>query len=118
MHSIQFGNQTIAYTLTTSQRRKTISISVDQHGVAVVSPAHVEIAKIESTLHKKAVWIIKQLAHFKEMQISDHQHSFLSGEKLPYLGRQYRLKVVKTETSQPRQQAEPGKPWRSAEVET
>lgn len=43
----------------------------------------------------------KQLADFEEMNTSMIQHSFLSGEKLPYLGRYYRLKVVKTNNIRP-----------------
>lgn len=101
MHSIQFGKQTIPYTLKTSHRRKTLSISVDQQGVTVISPSHVEIEKVEMILHKKAVWIIKQLSDFKEMQNNFKERSFLSGEKLPYLGRQYRLKVIKTDIHEP-----------------
>lgn len=101
MNSIKFGNKTIPYTLTRSQRRKTLSISVDQHGVSVISPSEVCLEKIESTLHQKAVWIIKQLVDFKEMQTSVQERSFLSGEKLPYLGRQYRLKVIKTDANEP-----------------
>lgn len=101
MHSIQFGNQTIPYTLSRSHRRKTLSISVNRHGVSVISPSDIDIEKIESTLHKKAVWIIKQLADFDEMKINVKERSFLSGEKLPYLGRHYRLKVQKTDCDQP-----------------
>ncbi|WP_242318830.1 SprT family zinc-dependent metalloprotease [Bacillus cereus group sp. BfR-BA-01349] len=101
MLSIQFGNQTIPYTLTKSSRRKTLSISVDQHGVTVISPSDINMEKIETTLHKKAVWIIKQLSDFNEIHTSVSQRSFLSGEKLPYLGRQYRLKVIKTNINEP-----------------
>jgi predicted metal-dependent hydrolase len=95
MHYIKFGNQAIPYTLTLSNHRKTLSISVDLNGVSVISPSDVPVEKIEYTLHKKAVWIIKQLSDFQEMQTNIQERSFLSGEKLPYLGRQYRLKVVK-----------------------
>lgn len=101
MYSFQFGNQTIPYTLTKSHRRKTLSISVDQHGVSVISPSDVDIKKIEMILHNKAIWIIKQLSDFKEMHTNYKERSFLSGEKLPYLGRHYRLKVMKTDTDEP-----------------
>lgn len=101
MNSIQFGNHTIPYTLTRSKRRKTLSISVDQHGLSVISPFNVDIQKVETTLHKKAVWILKQVTSFNEMQTRVQKRSFLSGEKLPYLGRQYRLKVMKTDINEP-----------------
>ncbi|MBT2719201.1 M48 family metallopeptidase [Bacillus sp. ISL-57] len=101
MHAIQFGNKTIPYTLSRSHRRKTLSISVNQHGVSVISPSDVDIEKIETTLHKKSVWIIKQLSDFNEMHTSVQERFFLSGEKLPYLGRQYRLKIIRTNTNEP-----------------
>jgi len=101
MNSIKFGNQTIEYNLTRSNKRKTISISVDQHGVSVISPSAIELEKVETVLYQKAVWIKKQLADFEEMNASIPQRSFLSGEKLPYLGRFYRLKVMKTDTIKP-----------------
>ncbi|WP_077210393.1 M48 family metallopeptidase [Bacillus dakarensis] len=100
MYSFQFGNQTIPYTLSTSHRRKTLSISVDQHGVAVISPSHVDREKVEMILHNKAVWIIKQLSDFEEMNKTFTERSFLSGEKLPYLGRHYRLKVMKKDSDE------------------
>ncbi|MCL6572757.1 MAG: M48 family metallopeptidase [Bacillus sp. (in: Bacteria)] len=101
MQFIQFGKQTIPYTLTRSHRRKSLSISVDQHGVSVISPSEITVEKIESTLHRKAVWIIKQLSDFSEMQTNIQERLFHSGEKLPYLGRQYRLKVIKTDSNEP-----------------
>jgi predicted metal-dependent hydrolase len=101
MYSIQFGSKTIPYTLKTSHRRKTLSISVDQTGVSVISPSEIAIEKIEYTLHKKASWIIKQINDFSEMQTTISKRAFLSGEKLPYLGRYYRLKVMKTDTQIP-----------------
>ncbi|QWC25110.1 M48 family metallopeptidase (plasmid) [Bacillus haikouensis] len=101
MNSMQFGNKTICYTLKESHSRKTLSISVSQSGVNVVSPPDVSREKIEEVLFKKGAWIVKQLSDFQEMQDSVKQKSFVSGEKLPYLGRHYRLKVKKTDRPNP-----------------
>jgi predicted metal-dependent hydrolase len=101
MHTIKYGNKTIPYNLNRSPRRKTLSISVDQHGVSVISPSEIEQEKVESALHNKAPWIIKQLADFEEMNIAAIKRSFQSGEKLLYLGRNYRLKVIKTDCPEP-----------------
>ncbi|GAB1786101.1 hypothetical protein PMEGAPL128_52160 [Priestia megaterium] len=54
MHSIKFGKQTIEYNLKRSDRRKTMSISVDEHGVSVISPSVTEIEKIEAILYEKS----------------------------------------------------------------
>lgn len=97
MYSIQFGQDTIPYTIKWSERRKTVSISVDANGVYVTAPAQTTTEKIKEIVYQKATWIRAQLFHFNEMIDESHQRSFLSGEKLPYLGRQYRLKVFKNE---------------------
>lgn len=101
MNYFHFGNRKIEYTHQSSSRRKTLSISVDQKGVQVTSPAKTCPSKVEEVLHRKAPWIIKQLADFEEMQTEVKQKAFLSGEKLPYLGRYYRLKVKQTDCNKP-----------------
>ena len=101
MNSLQFGNKTICYTLKESPNRKTLSISVNQSGVTVVSPPNIQLKKIEDALYKKGPWIIKQLSDFQEMHERVKLKSFISGEKLPYLGRHYRLKVQKTDRTIP-----------------
>jgi len=95
MYSIQFGQDTIPYTIKWSERRKTVSISVDANGVYVTAPTKTTTEKIKEIVYQKATWIRAQLFHFNEMIDESHHRSFLSGEKLPYLGRQYRLKVFK-----------------------
>lgn len=94
--SIKFGNYLINYILKRSKKRKTLSISVDQTGVTVIAPLGILQGKIESTLKKKAPWIINQLKSYEEMNLKFQPKSFFSGEKLPYLGRHYRLKVIKS----------------------
>ncbi|MFJ7371422.1 M48 family metallopeptidase [Lysinibacillus sp. NPDC098008] len=97
MYSIQFGQDTIPYTIKWSERRKTVSISVDANGVMITAPAQTTEDKIEELVYQKASWIRAQLFHFNEMLDESHTRAFLSGEKLPYLGRQYRLKVFKND---------------------
>jgi predicted metal-dependent hydrolase len=101
MNTLQFGNKTIEYTLKESEFRNTLSISVSQAGVKVVSPPNIPREKIEEVLFKKGAWIVKQLSDFEEMQDSVKQKSFVSGEILPYLGRHYRLKIMKTDQPNP-----------------
>ncbi|WP_225340442.1 M48 family metallopeptidase [Lysinibacillus capsici] len=95
MHSIQFGNAIIPYEVKWSNRRKTIAIAVNSNGVYVTAPTDTPQEKVASVVYQKAEWIRKQLVHFNEMNDSIHYRLFLAGEKLPYLGRQYRLKIEK-----------------------
>lgn len=94
MNHITYGKSSIPYEIVRSNKRKTVSISVDKDGVKVISPVDVTYEKIEAILTTKMPWIRKQLLHFEEINDYRHHRLFLSGEKLPYLGRQYRLKVI------------------------
>lgn len=98
MNNIQFGKNRIPYDLKWSNRRKTIAIAVDSNGVSVTAPTNTSQEKIDSAVHLKAPWIRNQLNHFNEMDEGIHKRLLLSGEKLPYLGRQYRLKIEKMES--------------------
>lgn len=100
MPAIEFGKTTIPFTIKRSNRRKTIAISVDSNEVVVTAPTETTEEKIYAVMNSKAVWIRKQLLHYGEMTNTVHHRLFLSGEKLPYLGRQYRLKILKGSTTE------------------
>ncbi|RPJ94080.1 DUF45 domain-containing protein, partial [Rummeliibacillus sp. TYF005] len=91
---IEFGQSVIPYTLQRSNKRQTLSIQVSAQGVEVIAPIDATIQDIESKLLKKATWILQKQADFDEMIEYNTPRQFRSGEKLPYLGRQYRLKVI------------------------
>ena len=76
-----------------TQRKKTVDIRVVEGMVSIVVPTDLDGPKIDSLLKQKKHWIIRKVAFHNEQQpIKDK--SFVSGECLPYLGRNYRLKVV------------------------
>lgn len=93
LHSIQFGNEVISYELKYSTKRKNLAIQVDENGVTVIAPNTSSEEQIQSILKQKAGWILKQQADFNEIAHYENLRQFYSGEKLPYLGRQYRLKI-------------------------
>jgi predicted metal-dependent hydrolase len=98
MPTLQFGNTNIDYDIRYSPNRKNITISVDWvNGVSVMVPNETEQAFIELAVQKKAPWIMKKLANFREIKMLSSHREFISGEKIPYLGRQYRLKVMAVE---------------------
>ncbi|WP_433947038.1 M48 family metallopeptidase [Paenibacillus sp. SN-8-1] len=91
---LQFGKRTIPFSVQESSNRKTLSISVEDGQVMVTIPTGTEEKTYRQILHKKAPWVLKQLAEFEEMSTATRRIlQFRSGEKLPYLGRYYRLKV-------------------------
>lgn len=95
MPTFQYGTTSIDYCIRNSPKKKDVTIVVDWNkGVSVVVPENIDQAYIDAVLRRKAAWILRRLAEFREIKPVSTHHEFISGEKIPYLGRQYRLKVV------------------------
>ncbi len=97
MNTIQYGNRVIQYNIKKGNREKTVAIHINPMAtVTVYSPCHLDDEKIRMIVRKKARWILE-----KQEQVGSNKHSnqikeFVSGESFPYLGKYYRLKVIKT----------------------
>ena len=77
-----------------TSRRKTASLKVENGEVTVVVPKSLELERIEKLIAAKHRWIIDKLAHYQSAKPASDK-SYVSGECFPYLGRNYRLKVLK-----------------------
>ena len=77
-----------------TSRRKTASIKVSEGKVSIIVPESLSTDKIESLLAKKSRWIKDKLT-LHEDTATLKTNEFVSGEAFSYLGRNYRLKVVK-----------------------
>ena len=88
------------YQVIRRQRRKTASISVKPDGsVQVMVPATLSEQKILELVNRKSLWIRGKIAEFKEIQGKSKEKEYVSGESFTYLGRNYRLKIVNSETN-------------------
>src|SRR5690348_1621042 len=97
---IQFGSQTIPYELQFMQR-KTLSISVHPDlSVVVKAPQETKLEDVEKKVHKRSRWILNQQRRFEIYLPDVPPRKYISGESHRFLGRQYRLKVIKDETEQ------------------
>ncbi len=86
---VRFGETTIEYQVRRSQRRrKTVQITVDGNGVHVTAPATTPDRELRSIVRKRAAWIVR---HAHGAPLSVPQKRFVSGETLPYLGRNVRM---------------------------
>ena len=105
MQSIKIGNTVIEYNVVRTDR-KTVGITIDPvEGVIVRSPKKVSKEKIENIVNNKSDWILQKLTKLDDVKSTPAPKELLSGEKLPYLGRRYRLKVIK-DSSISKKQAE------------
>lgn len=60
--SITLHQQTIAYRVVRSARRRTLTLMVDEQGLRAMAPAQMANARILDFLHEKADWVIARLA--------------------------------------------------------
>jgi predicted metal-dependent hydrolase len=97
MSSIQFGSKQIDFRLEhTSRKSLGITVTPDMY-VLVKAPANASLEKVKEKLRIKAPWIIKQQSFFLSFHPKTPSRKFIAGETHLYLGRQYRLKILKSE---------------------
>ena len=89
--SVRFGESTIEYEVVRRERRKkTVQISVDGAGVQVAAPVSTPDEEIQAIVRKRAAWIMRRGTP-ETLQAAPKR--FVSGETLPYLGRNVRMLV-------------------------
>ena len=91
MNSIPFGNSKIKYNVKRVTNRKTTQILVDKLGVQIISSSDKTQKEIKDIVVKNSKWIYsKQIWANKQ---NDLKITFKQGTKLPYLGKNYLLKI-------------------------
>lgn len=93
--SFTYGQKTIEYRLI-YVRRKTLEIAVHPDSTIIVkAPVNSDISLIEKKIHKRARWILKQVDYFRQFTPKTPERLYISGETHLYLGKQYRLKIIR-----------------------
>jgi predicted metal-dependent hydrolase len=88
-----YGTEHYDYLLSRSDR-KSLAISVlPDTTIEVVAPMGAAIALIERRLHRRAIWIRRQLQYFAQFHPRTLPRKYVAGETHFYLGRRYRLKI-------------------------
>lgn len=91
--TVRFGTTDINYHLRRSERRKkTIQITVDGAGVHVAAPMETSEDELRAIVRKRAPWILRKAS---TAVLEAPPKRFVSGETLPYLGRNVRM-IVET----------------------
>jgi len=99
MQKIKLGNQLMKYEIVRTSR-KTMGIIVDHdRNIIVRSPKNTAESKIEEVLKKKTNWILSKLKEMDKIKPAPKEKEFMTGEKLSYLGRRYRMEVNPEEIS-------------------
>jgi predicted metal-dependent hydrolase len=99
MERINFGRKNILYSIRRGNRKKTVAINITPTAqVIVLAPHFLGKDKIERFVVKKAPWILEKQAYFARLSELYPEKEFVSGEQILFLGRNYRLKLIKSET--------------------
>ena len=87
--SVRFGDTTIEYQVRRSERRKkTVQVTIDGGGVQVAAPMDTPADDLQTLVRRRAPWILN---HASEGLLAVAPKRFVSGETLPYLGRNVRM---------------------------
>ena len=96
---IRFDDTTIEYRVHRSKRRrKTVQITVDGGGVQIAAPTTTTGKELRAIVRKRAPWII---SHASGVSLKAAPKRFVSGETLPYLGRNVRMIVERADVRSP-----------------
>ena len=95
--NLKYGSRSIQYNLSFT-KRKSLGIKVLPDGaINVIAPLNADPKEINQKVKSKADWILKQLDFFNNYKPSTPKRRFINGETHLYLGRQYKLQIIKAE---------------------
>jgi len=95
----------LAYTIKKSAKRRKLTITVERdRSVIVHAPEGATDEKIHQVVESRRRWIFEKIGHPQKYHDLPHApgKGLVSGESALYLGRQYRIEMVKTRLSQVR----------------
>ena len=86
--SIRLRDRDVAYLLKRSQQRRTIVLTVDEHGLTVSAPWRSSERRIPGVIRDAEAWVLKKLDVWSAYPA--RYQSWLEGDKIKYLGRDLR----------------------------
>jgi predicted metal-dependent hydrolase len=96
-HRIRYGRSIIPFELE-FRRRKTLEISVyPDTTVKVKAPVERDVDEVIDKVKKRGSWILEQRYFFSLYLPRQSERKYISGESHLYLGKQYRLKIYKSD---------------------
>jgi predicted metal-dependent hydrolase len=100
LRRVRLGGEVREYELRRSSRR-TLAITVAPGGdLVVTAPESASDAQVETVLRRRGEWIRRRTREIAALPPQPTPREWVSGETHRYLGRQYRLKVVRGEKAQ------------------
>ncbi len=86
----------LVYYVRRSAKRRTLGITIDRDGVLILdTPADCAWATIKAMGREKSLWVYSKLAERDMLFRPKRAREYVTGETFYYLGRAYRLRLVK-----------------------
>lgn len=102
MRRYHIGQTVVPYEIEWSPDRSTVGLSMDDSmELSVRAPVEASLGDIEEVLADKKQWILETLYGIAEQDDPPLDKEYLSGEKLLYNGRRYRLRVNESTVPEP-----------------
>lgn len=99
---LHIGQTVVPYQIDWSESRETFGLRIDDSmELTVRAPISASLGEVEGVLESRQEWILEKLYGLSEQESPPYPREYLSGEKLPYCGRQYPLEVDESDVSQP-----------------
>ena len=87
---------TLTYTTKFSKRRKTLGLVVERDkSVVVLAPKGTSKTTIDNFVEKKKFWLFQKINYSPKLGEAKPETPFISGKSITYLGRSYKLDVIK-----------------------
>lgn len=96
---VKYGTTTIPYYVIKSRRVKTSEIIVDANNITIRTPINKGKLEIQRIVLDKVGWILKKQREYTEASPQIIKPTFVKKSILPYLGRNYPLRIFKKQTS-------------------
>ena len=91
-HAIALGDRIVPYLLRRS-RRRSIGLSIDEHGLRVGAPVRATLGEIENLIRRHGDWVAQKLDEWRDRR-RPPPRVIVDGSEIAYLGRTLRLHLT------------------------
>ena len=101
--SLRTKEGNIPFVLARSSGRRTLTITVDKHAqVSVASPFTMREEEIHGFIHEKARWVLAKTREAQKNRDILSQREFAHGHEFLFLGKKYKVNVIKLDVKRSR----------------
>lgn len=90
--SVRLRDRDVAYLLKRSQQRRSIMLTVDEHGLTVSAPWRSSERRILGAIRDAEAWVLRKLDAWSAMPA--RKQSWTDGDSIKYLGRDLKLRLT------------------------